>query len=463
MKRYLIKTILILLCFIYVLNAKENNTFTKSFYKPLVVTIITNNSLGDTLKDFFNYDEKGNLLTQTLVNVTNGAYLYFERKSSTYDENGNRLSYIVEKRNGIKWDTLYRTIYTYTNFGRVETELYESFDGGYYYGQRKFYTYDSKYRLSNIKVDIWKNNDWVNNNSLSYSYDIYGNLEYQTNKYDNGYQVNYCRYYNVYDVDGNRVIRLKEEKVNGDTLFRAVERYFYNYNNNKLTSIKWQNWYLNVWNNRALDTLSYNSSGKLVEYLYKNQYGNSWMDNYRRQYTYDFFGNLITQLDQDGISSTFYNDNYNIYSYDEHGNCISGKCNNWRGGQWYPGIGSAVVLYNNGQDTLKYYTGELYVEYAFFTDIKDEDISVNSFSLSQNYPNPFNPSTTIEFTIPQNDHVILKVYDILGKEVATLLNEELTVGGYKINWVPEKLASGIYFAVMQTGKLNKTIKMNYLK
>ncbi len=101
----------------------------------------------------------------------------------------------------------------------------------------------------------------------------------------------------------------------------------------------------------------------------------------------------------------------------------------------------------------------------FYVGVKEvkTDILPTNVNLSQNYPNPFNPSTTIEFTIPQNDHVILKVYDILGKEVATLLNEELTVGGYKINWVPEKLASGIYFAVMQVGKFNKTIKMNYLK
>jgi len=91
------------------------------------------------------------------------------------------------------------------------------------------------------------------------------------------------------------------------------------------------------------------------------------------------------------------------------------------------------------------------------------DILPSDVNLSQNYPNPFNPSTTLEFTIPQNELVVIKVYDMLGKEVAILLNEELTAGGYKVNFTPNKLASGIYFAVLQVGKFNKTIKMNYLK
>lgn len=462
MKKYLINIILIILSFIYVLNAKENNTLTKSFYKPLVVTIITNNSLGDTLKDFFDYDEKGNLLTQTLVNVTNGGYLYLERKSSTYDENGNRLSYIEEKRNGIKWDTLNRTINTYTNFGRVETELYETFEWGYF-ARKGYYTYDDRYRLSQIKEDFWENDTWVNYYIYYYSYDIYSNLEYETSKYDVGYRVDYTRYYNVYDVDGNRVIRLQEAKVYGDTLFRAVQRYFYNYVNNKLTSIKLQNWYLNVWTNRAYDTLTYNAEGKLIEYLYKYWFSNRWEDNYRRQYTYDYQGNKITELFQDVISANFYNEDYNIYAYDQNNNCVNAKCNNWAGNHWTIGGGSAKILYNSGKDTLNYDASEVNVEYVFFTDINDEDISVNSFSLSQNYPNPFNPSTTINYQIPNESLVTIKVYDILGKEVTTLVNENKAAGKYSINFDAKNLASGVYLYRIKAGNYVSTKKMMLLR
>ena len=68
-----------------------------------------------------------------------------------------------------------------------------------------------------------------------------------------------------------------------------------------------------------------------------------------------------------------------------------------------------------------------------------------AFRLEQNYPNPFNPSTKIEYQIPKLSHVSLKVYDILGNQVATLVNEEQPAGKYSINFNASKLSSGIYF------------------
>lgn len=92
----------------------------------------------------------------------------------------------------------------------------------------------------------------------------------------------------------------------------------------------------------------------------------------------------------------------------------------------------------------------------------DKDVyKLNLFSLNQNYPNPFNPSTTISFQIPVSGHIILKVYDILGREVKTLLNEYKTAGLHKIEFRIEKdqLASGIYFYRLQAGNFIETKKM----
>ncbi|MDZ7625397.1 MAG: T9SS type A sorting domain-containing protein [Ignavibacteriaceae bacterium] len=85
------------------------------------------------------------------------------------------------------------------------------------------------------------------------------------------------------------------------------------------------------------------------------------------------------------------------------------------------------------------------------------------FNLSQNYPNPFNPTTNIEYTIPEASFVQLKVYDILGNEVATLVNEEQSAGTYKADFSGNDLASGLYIAKLQTGNYTKTIKMSLLK
>jgi len=85
------------------------------------------------------------------------------------------------------------------------------------------------------------------------------------------------------------------------------------------------------------------------------------------------------------------------------------------------------------------------------------------FSLRQNYPNPFNPTTNIEYTIPEASFVQIKVYDILGNEVATLVNEEQSAGTYRADFTANNLASGLYIAKLQAGNYTKTIKMSLLK
>ncbi|MBI2278941.1 MAG: T9SS type A sorting domain-containing protein [Candidatus Brennerbacteria bacterium] len=68
-----------------------------------------------------------------------------------------------------------------------------------------------------------------------------------------------------------------------------------------------------------------------------------------------------------------------------------------------------------------------------------------SYSLHQNYPNPFNPSTTIEFTLPDRSHIRLAVYNVIGQEVATLIDEEVSAGTHRTTWDASGLPSGIYF------------------
>jgi hypothetical protein len=87
----------------------------------------------------------------------------------------------------------------------------------------------------------------------------------------------------------------------------------------------------------------------------------------------------------------------------------------------------------------------------------------SDFSLSQNYPNPFNPSTKIEYSLPEQSMVQLKVYDILGNEVATLVNEEQPAGTYRADFSGENFSSGFYIARLTTGNLTKTIKMTLMK
>jgi hypothetical protein len=95
---------------------------------------------------------------------------------------------------------------------------------------------------------------------------------------------------------------------------------------------------------------------------------------------------------------------------------------------------------------------------------KVEDYLVpKNFELTQNYPNPFNPSTTIEYSIPKDAIVSLKIYDVLGKEVATLVNDQKSAGTYILNWNASNFSSGLYFYRLTAGEFTETKKMFLVK
>lgn len=85
------------------------------------------------------------------------------------------------------------------------------------------------------------------------------------------------------------------------------------------------------------------------------------------------------------------------------------------------------------------------------------------FTLAQNYPNPFNSGTTISFTVPVKNHVAIRIYDVTGKKISELLNEEKEQGTYKINFEPKALASGVYFYTLSSGNFIETRRMVIIK
>jgi len=89
----------------------------------------------------------------------------------------------------------------------------------------------------------------------------------------------------------------------------------------------------------------------------------------------------------------------------------------------------------------------------------EDNVNVNNFNLQQNYPNPFNPTTVIKYAISDKEFVTLKVYDVLGNEVTTLVNEEKSAGNYKVDFNAAAIASGIYFYRLQSGNFTETKKM----
>ncbi len=158
-----------------------------------------------------------------------------------------------------------------------------------------------------------------------------------------------------------------------------------------------------------------------------------------------------------------------------------------------PGSQSSGDIYNSGnQQIVIFRPDDLYLEVAFKpksgilpADPVFENISVNiftsveknsakppkSFKLEQNYPNPFNPTTVISYKLTVNSKIVLKVYDLLGREVATLINEMQSAGEHTVEWNAEDFPSGVYFYRLQArqqtggqaGSYTETKRMILLK
>lgn len=103
------------------------------------------------------------------------------------------------------------------------------------------------------------------------------------------------------------------------------------------------------------------------------------------------------------------------------------------------------------------------LSFSILTDVNDESAGVNDFSLEQNFPNPFNPSTRINYQIAKDNFVTLKVYDIIGNEVAALVNNQQPAGKYSVDFNSANLPSGVYLYRLQAGNYIQTRKMTLIK
>jgi len=141
-----------------------------------------------------------------------------------------------------------------------------------------------------------------------------------------------------------------------------------------------------------------------------------------------------------------------------------------------PLLFSAFSVYNNNNISIDYKNKFIYVgtsngiyRTGIVTAIDENEpqLPVNNYSLAQNYPNPFNPSTIISYQVAEKSFVTLKVYDVLGNEIATLVNEEKPAGSYEVEFQSAigswQLTSGMYFYQLMVGNYVETKKMLLIK
>jgi hypothetical protein len=200
------------------------------------------------------------------------------------------------------------------------------------------------------------------------------------------------------------------------------------------------------WVYGSRDTYTYDTNSNMLTHLYENRNNDQWWLRYRNTCTYDIQNNIIS----------FWN------------HWWSESDSTWVQGDLHL-RDSFRISDGAGND---YYFRECYnitfIYKLIVTEVESQngEIPVN-YSLSQNYPNPFNPITKIQYSIPQSSRVVIKVFDILGSEIETLVNEEKPAGIYELNWnavsAAGGLPSGVYFYQLRAGDYTSVKKMLLIK
>jgi hypothetical protein len=162
------------------------------------------------------------------------------------------------------------------------------------------------------------------------------------------------------------------------------------------------------------------------------------------------------------------NANRGTYVYEANGKLLSYLYCRWINSSWVPDDSENREGYRVTDGAGNHYSfsghSATFSYRLLVTGITDNNSSIpEMLFLSQNYPNPFNPTTTISFSFPSRSFVSLKVFDVMGRDVATIVSEEMPAGNYSRQWNAAGMPSGVYFFRLHAGAYTETKKLLLLR
>lgn len=421
--------------------------------------------LGNKFKAIYQYDNMGNIILDLRQNWDGSQFVNNNRTTHTFNSSGRRTMRLFENWDGTNWVSVSRETHTYDSNGNETIELTEDWDGSAWVGSSRWTTnYDSQGEpVLEINED-WNGSGWVKDWRQTVTYESNGDLIVIEEDWNGSSWVNDSRNTNSFD-NGHIILQLYEEWDGSNWV--NIDRTSLTYDSNgRNTSLLTEYWDGSNWINSTQYTYSFNSDGMRTSFLTENWNGTQWENENRISYTYDPSGNNTESLTEEWDGSQWVSQSRATYSYDSNRNVTSGLSEIWDGSSWIEGAGflSFSVEGPFGLIFYSFLSSQINIYYrTVATDISENNEVISNYNLSQNYPNPFNPSTVIEYSIPKDSYVEIKVFDILGNEVATLVNEEKAAGIYKVNFWGNNLSSGIYFTKINAQNYTKIIKMNLLK
>ncbi len=376
------------------------NEYTDEIRMDSIITISTQ---GISSKHLFQYNQHGKI-SEWLVLDNIG--FNSSKIENIYDEDNRLRLEINFGWNQDKWDSLARIIYYYNTKGFISYYVFQTFT----------------------------KNAWLNSSQTNYEYDSLGNLT-----------------------------RLLHEDWQNEWLLSSLNNYFYS-NENRVDSILFQIWIGNDWQNDKKTIFYYNESQiGLDSLVVKSWNGINWINYLKRNVSNDSNNNQIEQLDQIWNFNNWQNSIRRFFTYNSFNFITDIYCELWINDSWVVGDGD---MYLENPDGFKagFITNSVSVYYSKTNDFNDTDEpGFNNYSLLQNYPNPFNPETKINFSLPHSGKVEIIVFDILGNEIETLVDEYKLAGIYEVEFNANNLPSGIYIYRLISADYMETKKMVLLR
>ncbi len=447
---------------------KNANSSTQSL---LVDSVYIYNSKRNQ-REIYTYNSS-NLITEDLIQQFSGnQWVNIQRVSNSYNVDGNLLSSTSADWKNNSWIGQIQSVYTYNANGQPITEVIEQAindvlenysHSDYEYGNNNFLTSET--------FKVWQNKKWVNNLKETFTNDVKGNvLSDLMQGWQNSTWKDSLRYTLTYDENSNNTSQLAEVwTTKWENYFRGSNTFD---SNNNLVSGLFERWENNAWAGVVRNTYTYDNRNNRLQETDELYNGNQWNNQSRLTWTYDVNNNVLSQLLEINAGSNIglINTDKIEYSYDLTNDSATGTNFHWDQvkSSWVQADGY-MDFYDEAKNLFEYYGYEVTVKYKnSVTSVTDNNIKPINYSLSQNYPNPFNPSTKIKYSIPtvEKGHALsvqLRVYDLLGREVATLVNKEQQPGNYEVTFDASTLSSGTYFYRLQAGNFSQIKKMILLK
>ncbi|MFA5834675.1 MAG: T9SS type A sorting domain-containing protein [Bacteroidota bacterium] len=440
-------------------------------------------SQSDTSRIIYTYHKSGIISGEIIQQLVNNQWINYTRRTITTTDNGDWLSELNEKWENSQWVNISHFTYTYDGSGNPLSSLWEVWtNNNWVNSNRQTFTYDIEGNKISYLYERWKDNQWENDSRSTSTYDVVGNmLSDLYERWTNNQWEYYGRYTSVYNTNGNKLSYLVELQTNNQWVNFA--RYTYSYDNkgNVLSSLS-EKWTNNQWINVSRHTLSYDTSGNQLSDLDERWVNNQWVNFLRNICAFDANNNMLMELDEQWINNEWLNYTRSIYEYFQNTLWSEGKYEQWINSSWIL-TNNYFFLYDNAGNSFGYNGYKVTISYKLIVTgaYNNDGMVATEYSLSQNYPNPFNPTTTIRYSLSNSANVKLAIYDLLGREIAALVNEEQSAGLKEVEWnvnsnasgisakgarqpsVGLGYASGVYFYKLQAGEFQETKRMILLK